>query len=580
MKKIITLVAVLSFAAAFAQSPDKMSYQAVIRNSSNALVANTAVGVRISILQGSLFGASVYVETQTPTTNANGLISIEIGSGTPVNGTMTAINWANGPYFIKTETDPTGGTNYTITGTSQLLSVPYSLYSKKSGYDGDSSSTNELQTLSKSGNTITLSNGGGSVSVTPTADGDTSATNELQTVSKSGSTVTLSNSGGSFSIDDADANPNNELQTVSKSGNTVTLSNGGGSFSVDDSDANPNNELQVISQSGLSLTLSNGGGTVSVADGDTAFWKKTGSNIYFNQGYLGIGLTNPLHRLHMSGTGSYSSVYASYIGAQLDFLGGNVSTSYYHGLRVDLTSGGDGIYRGIAGIVHGTSTNSSAGVFGRSDSSSLINRGVNGLSSGSGLYNQGVFGRSDGNGDNSGNSQNMGCFGYATNNYNYNYGVAGQADGSNGVNYGVWGYATGGSTNYAGYFNGNVTVTGTLSYPSDMKLKKNISELESPLTKLMKLKVKSYEYIVDSTIQLPKGKQFGFIAQDMEILFPELVHAQKQANVSVNGEATTLFEYKAINYLGMIPVLTKAIQEQQLLIEQLQQRIAALEMKK
>ncbi|MBX7203994.1 MAG: tail fiber domain-containing protein [Bacteroidia bacterium] len=548
MKKIILLSFVLLGLRSFAQSPDKMSYQAVIRNNSNALVTNTTVGMRISIIQGSLFGASVYVETQTPATNANGLISIEIGSGTPVNGTMAAINWANGPYFIKTETDPTGGTNYTITGTSQLLSVPYALYAKKTGFDGDSSATNELQTLSKTGNTITLSNGGGSVSVTPGSDGDTSATNELQ--------------------------------TISKTGNTVTLSNGGGSFSVDDADANPNNELQVISQSGLSLTLSNGGGTVSIADGDTSFWKKNSSNIYFNQGHVGIGNTNPLHRLHLNGAGTYSSALGSYTGALMEVTGGNVSTNFYHGLRVDLTSAGDGIYRGIAGIIHGTSTQSCAGIFGRSDSSSLINRGVNGLSSGSGLYNQGVFGRSDGNGDNSGNSQNMGCFGYATNNYNTNYGVAGQADGSNGVNYGVWGYATGGSANYAGYFNGNVTVTGTFSNPSDIKLKKNIADLESPLAKIMKLKVKSYEYVIDSTIQLPKGKQFGFIAQDMETLFPELVHVQKQANVSVNGEATSMFEYKAINYMGMIPVLTRALQEQQLLIEQLQQRIAALEMKK
>jgi hypothetical protein len=117
----------------FAQAPNKMSYQAVIRNSSNALVTNQAVGIRISILQTSASGTAVYVETQTPTTNANGLASIEIGGGTVMSGTFATINWANGPYFIKTETDPTGGTNYTITGTSQLLSVPYALYAANAG---------------------------------------------------------------------------------------------------------------------------------------------------------------------------------------------------------------------------------------------------------------------------------------------------------------------------------------------------------------------------------------------------------------------------------------------------------------
>src|SRR5690606_14985144 len=131
MKKIITICAVLLMTASvFAQAPEKMSYQAVVRDGSNALVSSTAVGMRISILQGSASGTAVYVETQTPTSNANGLVSLEIGAGTVVSGTFNTIDWANGPYFIKTETDPTGGTSYTITSTSQLLSVPYALHAK------------------------------------------------------------------------------------------------------------------------------------------------------------------------------------------------------------------------------------------------------------------------------------------------------------------------------------------------------------------------------------------------------------------------------------------------------------------
>lgn len=130
MKKLyILLAAILLTATTFAQTPEKMSYQAVVRDSGDALIANQAVGMQISILQTSAAGASVYVETQTPTTNINGLVSLEIGTGTPVTGTFAGIDWANGPYFIKTETDPTGGSSYTITGTSQLLSVPFALYS-------------------------------------------------------------------------------------------------------------------------------------------------------------------------------------------------------------------------------------------------------------------------------------------------------------------------------------------------------------------------------------------------------------------------------------------------------------------
>ena len=131
MNKFYTfLAAILLTTSTFAQAPEKMSYQAVIRNSSDALVANQAVGMKISILQGSASGTAVYVETQTPTTNINGLVSLEIGAGTPVTGTFAGIDWATGPYFIKTETDPTGSTTYTIAGTSQLMSVPYALYAK------------------------------------------------------------------------------------------------------------------------------------------------------------------------------------------------------------------------------------------------------------------------------------------------------------------------------------------------------------------------------------------------------------------------------------------------------------------
>jgi len=132
MKKIFTIIVVVFITAnLFAQVTQKISYQAVIRNNSNQLITSHAVGMKISILQGSASGSAVYAETQLTNTNVNGLVSIEIGNGTIVSGTFASINWANGPYFIKTETDPAGGTNYTITGASQLLSVPYALYSSK-----------------------------------------------------------------------------------------------------------------------------------------------------------------------------------------------------------------------------------------------------------------------------------------------------------------------------------------------------------------------------------------------------------------------------------------------------------------
>lgn len=134
MKRIFILaVLLLSFAYGNAQSPQKMSFQAVIRNSSNSLVSNLPIGLRVSILQGATTGAIVYSETQTANTNVNGLVTIQIGGGNVIQGDFSTIEWANGPYFIQTETDVNGGTNYTITSTTQLLSVPYALYAQTSG---------------------------------------------------------------------------------------------------------------------------------------------------------------------------------------------------------------------------------------------------------------------------------------------------------------------------------------------------------------------------------------------------------------------------------------------------------------
>ena len=131
MKKLFTHLMVFAITlSAFSQPPERLSFQAVVRNAGGELIKSSSVGIKVSILQNSSDGDEVYAEMHTATTNANGLVTLEIGGGTPVTGTFAAIDWSTGTYFIKTETDPSGGTNYTITGVSQILSVPYALHSK------------------------------------------------------------------------------------------------------------------------------------------------------------------------------------------------------------------------------------------------------------------------------------------------------------------------------------------------------------------------------------------------------------------------------------------------------------------
>ncbi len=131
MKFTLTILLFVTVALnVFAQSPEKMSYQAIIRKQNNTLVTNTNISLKVIVHQSAVTGTNVYEETHNVKTNANGLVSLEIGTGVINNGTFSSIAWEKGPYFIETQVDVTGGTNYDIIGVTQLLSVPYALHSK------------------------------------------------------------------------------------------------------------------------------------------------------------------------------------------------------------------------------------------------------------------------------------------------------------------------------------------------------------------------------------------------------------------------------------------------------------------
>lgn len=130
MKKYsLSIIALLfAFSTVFSQSPQAFKYQGVARDNSGAILVNQNVGLRISIIQGEITGSAVYSETHAKQTSSHGLINLEIGKGTVQNGDFTTIDWGTDKYFVKIEIDATGGTNYSVLGTSQLMSVPYALY--------------------------------------------------------------------------------------------------------------------------------------------------------------------------------------------------------------------------------------------------------------------------------------------------------------------------------------------------------------------------------------------------------------------------------------------------------------------
>jgi hypothetical protein len=124
---LISITCLTTGGLIFGQAPDQFNYQAVLRDASGNLKANTSANIEISILQGSATGTAVYTETNAITTNAFGLVNLQIGGGTATLGSFASIDWASGPYFVKISVD---GTDF---GTSQVLSVPYAKYAEKAG---------------------------------------------------------------------------------------------------------------------------------------------------------------------------------------------------------------------------------------------------------------------------------------------------------------------------------------------------------------------------------------------------------------------------------------------------------------
>ncbi|MCH7987580.1 MAG: DUF1566 domain-containing protein [Planctomycetes bacterium] len=132
MKKVaLTTIAVaLALTTLMAQVPQSINYQGVARDNTGAILATQGIALQISILSGSPTGTVEYSETHTTTTNQFGLFTLQIGNGTVVSGDFTTINWGANTHYAKVEMDETGGANYQLMGTSQLLSVPYALHAK------------------------------------------------------------------------------------------------------------------------------------------------------------------------------------------------------------------------------------------------------------------------------------------------------------------------------------------------------------------------------------------------------------------------------------------------------------------
>ena len=403
MRKINLLLGMLLFSAiAFAQAPNKMSYQAVVRDAADQLLANKAIGFQVTIEQGTAGGAAVYVETFTPTTNANGLVTLEIGTGNIVSGDITTIDWENGPYFIKTETDPTGGTSYSLAGTTELMSVPYALHARKAA-------------------------------IADSVVGGTTESDPVFTASPAGGI-----SGSDISNWNLDTSITNEIQILSISNDSIYLSDGG--FAVlpvaVNNDNDSTNEIQQLISSNDTLYLNNGGGFVTFTN--LINWLQNSNDLYFETGNVAIGHDSPEHPLHI-----YDSV-------------AHTGSDYKNGLLMqsritNTTSGSDyaGIYSDVKGTdayntaVDGTSSGISSGTnygVGGYARNATTNVGVEAFANGNNQVNYGIDAFSW-NG-----SKNYGVKGFVRANSDtadHHVGVLASVDAKNGLGTALWAKSTG-----------------------------------------------------------------------------------------------------------------------------------------
>jgi hypothetical protein len=252
MKKFLLICSVFFTLNAMAQAPEGINYQAVVRDLAGATITNAPVGLKLALVQTSATGTVVYEESFSTFSNDFGLVNVIFGQGTVITGSFANVDWSMGPYFIEVAADVTGGTNYSVLGTQQLMSVPYALYAKsaENSFSGDYNDLTNQPTIPTMTSQLTNDSG----FITSPDDADADPTNEIQDITLSGSNLTLS---GGSTVDLSTVSP----QLTEAQVDAYVANNG---YLTTEVDGSITNELQTLSVSGDSITLSNTGGTIAV----------------------------------------------------------------------------------------------------------------------------------------------------------------------------------------------------------------------------------------------------------------------------------------------------------------------------
>ncbi len=572
--KIVFFIAVL-LNVCYAQNG--FNYQAVIRNSEEKILVNQKANLLISLIKDSNTGEVVYAENHFVTTNSLGLVSLIIGEGNEVTSNFSQINWNEGSYFIKVEIKLDGESGYSALGITKLNAVPFAMHSETvtNVNDADADPINEIQDLQLDGNTLTITDNVDATEINLSAY--TGTNTDEQTLNIEGDNLSISN------------------------GNTIDVSS-----LLDDADADPSNEMQSLSIYGDSIQITGGKGVFLPSI--SAPFEKDGESIYLPNGNLGLGSVSPACRLEVKGNQIDNN--ADVLFCVINNTGDTVFAVYQSGVRANVgKESAKGVGRRGGFAVGNLSSGKGIGDM-LTVSSDSVRIYVNNAQKGVGRRGGFAVGNlSSGKGfeDYINVNERNAFLGYQAG-YSHLEGVSNifvgdkagymNENGSNNVFLGnSAGYDELGSNKlyiqntkeaeplvYGDFverlfqINGRVDILGSLfingieidpsGLPSDRELKKEIQPIAKGTDLFMQLKPVSFSFKTDKYPDkgFAQGTQFGFIAQDMELLYPELVGKRSDG-------------FKNVNYIGITPILVEVVQNQQKTINEQEQRIKDLESK-
>jgi hypothetical protein len=522
MKRLILLSVYLCFLSiGMAQVPNSFNYQAVVRNNSGEIIADQNVAFKISILKNTESGSPIYVETHKTMTNKFGLANLKIGTGSAVSGTFSPNGWGSAKHFVKVELDPKGGSSFSHIGTNEFSAVPYAFHAQTVENDqvddADHDPKNEIQTLDLSGTQLSLSKGGGTVTLPSSGGGDNWGT---QTVV---SDATLSGKGTT-------ANPLSVVGDLT--------------------------DNQTLSLSGNDLSISRGN-KVTLPEAAPSIWNKSGENIYFNTGKVGIGTNDPATQLDMknvescamrlvSTSSNIESVFQIGIGPAFGYISNNngpINLYAGPGLSSMMIASDYTYIANRLQIGKFTSQKPAAGLHvkgkGYPDSFAFLESDA-GQDAGLRLYEGTtakwhIFNNSAAGGLQIYNSESKTAI------------FAKQSNSYVGI----------GTTNptYPLHVNGDAAKSsGTTAWviSSDRRLKNIHGNYEKGLSEIVALQPIKFSYKKDNPRQLPSDSELvGFVAQDVQKVFPEAVNEEADGYLDFNIHSINVAMVNAIKELKL-----------------------------